>query len=61
MIHQGYEDKFEATNDDLKRMHDLIDRIQRRQWKQEDDIKELNYLFHECLGTAIRKNWTEGD
>jgi len=49
IIHRGTEDKFEATTEDLKRMHDLIDDIQRRAWKQEDDLKELNYLFHVCL------------
>jgi len=54
MIHEGYVDKFDAQNDDLKRMHDLIDAIQRRQWQQEDDIRELNHIFHECLGTANR-------
>jgi hypothetical protein len=43
-----------ATGGQAKHMHDLITRIDRRCAEQERDMRNLNNLFHACLGTGIR-------
>jgi protein-disulfide isomerase-like protein with CxxC motif len=60
IIHEGREDKFGASVEQLSKMHDLIEKIQHRQYEQETDIRNLNNLFHVCLGTGIRSKEFDG-
>lgn len=54
VVHWTEEDVFVWTPEQLKEMHDLIASIQQRQYEQEDDIANLQNLFHVCLGTGVR-------
>jgi len=48
------ETKLTATKGQTKHMHDLVSRIDKRCAEQERDVRNLNNLFHACLGTGIR-------